>query len=185
MRIIAPLSHALFILLVLAQPGCEPSGTREPMPVPGNDPNAPLCVYYAPDKIDIMPLTGFKVSDGDETQLNVYVSLIDSVGSQIKFPAGFRFELFDEVKRSPEPKGKRVGIWPQEEGIADPNGPEIRWFDLADPAVNNRYWRDFLRAYQFILPFRPESDRSYILEATCLTYQNKRLTAELHLKRPE
>jgi len=182
MRVIAPLSHALFILLVLAQAGCEPSSLREPMP--GNDSNTPFCVYYGPEKIDIMPLTAFKVSNG-EPQLVVYVSLIDSVGSQIKFPVRFQFGLFDEVKRSPEPKGKRVGIWPPEEKFADPNGPEIRWFDLADPAVNNRYWRDFVRAYQFAFPFRPEPDKSYILEATCLTYQNKRLTAELHLKRPE
>ncbi len=154
------------------------------MPTSWNDSNTPFCVYYAPEKIDVMPLTGFKVSNGDP-QLDVYVSLIDSVGSQIKFPSKFRFELYDQVQRSPEPKGKRVGIWPQEEGIADPNGPEIRWFDLVDPAVNNHYWRDFLRAYQFTFSFRPEPDKSYILEATCLTYQNKRLTAQLHLKRPE
>jgi len=186
MRIIASLLHASFILLVLIQPGCEPLDSRERLPMPGNDSNTQFCVYYAPEKIDIMPLTGFKVSNGGEPQLDVYVSLLDSAGSQIKFPVKFRFALYDQVQRSPEPKGKTVGMWPQQEKeMADPNDPEIHWFGLADPAQNNHYWRDFVRAYQFTLPFRPESGRSYILEATCLTGQNKRLTAELSLKQPE
>jgi hypothetical protein len=182
MKIIASVSPALLILLVLIESGCEPLDSREPLPRPGNDSNTPFCVYYAPEKIDIMPLTGFKGNNGSEPQLDVYVSLLDSAGSQIKFPVKFRFELYDQVRRSPEPKGKRVGIWPQEEEMADPNDPEIHWFDLADPAQNNRYWRDFVRAYQFTLPFRPEPGRSYILEATCLACQNKHLTAQVALK---
>ena len=182
MKTTVSVSHALFILLVLIESGCEPSNSREPLPTPWNDSNTPFCVYYAPEKIDITPLTSFKVSNGGEPQLDVYVSLLDSAGSQIKFPVRFRFELYDQVRRSPEPKGKQVGIWPQEKEMADPNDPEIRWFDLGNPAANNRYWRDFVRAYQFTLPFRPESGRSYILEATCLTAQNKHLTAQLSLK---
>jgi len=181
MKIIAPISHALFILLLLLQPGCEPARPREPMPTAGNDPNSPLCVYYAPEKIDILPLTGFKGNSGGEAQLDVYISLLDSAGSQIKFPARFRFELYYHVQRSAEPKGERVGIWPGSE-IADPNEPIIHWFDLSDPAGNNRYWRDFVRAYQFTLPFRPESGKTYILEATCLSHDGRRLTAEAALR---
>ncbi|MBN2270837.1 MAG: hypothetical protein JXN61_09500 [Sedimentisphaerales bacterium] len=182
MRIIASLLHASFILLVLIESGCEPSGSRQPLPKQGNDSNTPFCVYYAPAKIDIMPLTEFKVSNGGGPQLDVYISLLDSAGSQIKFPVKLRFELYDQVRRSPEPKGRRVGIWPQEEQTAEPNNLETHWFDLANPAANNRHWRDFVRAYQFSLPFRPEPGGSYILEATCLTAQNRRLTAQLSLK---
>jgi len=180
MKVIAPISQLLFIFLVVFQPGCEPPAPREPLPTAGNDSNTPLCVYYAPEKIDILPLTGFKGDSGGEPELDAYVSLLDSAGSQIKFPAKFRFELYDHVLRSAEPKGKRVRIWPDSE-IADPNEPRIHWFDLADPAQNNRHWRDFVRAYQFTLPFRPESGKSYILEATCLTYNGRRLTAEMAL----
>ncbi len=181
MKIAAAISHVLFILLVLIQPGCEPAAPREPMPTAGNDSNTPFCVYYAPEKIDIMPLTGFKGNSGGEPQLHVYVSLLDSAGSQIKFPAKFRFELYYHVQRSAKPKGERVGIWPDNK-MADPNEPKIHWFDLADPAQNNRYWRDFVRAYQFALPFRPEPGKTYILEATCLTHDRRRLTAKVSLR---
>ena len=58
-------------------------------------------------------------------------------------------------------------------------------FDLSEPAANNRNWRDFLRAYEFNLPFEPPPDRSYILEVTCLTPNGKRLAAECPLKQPK
>jgi len=183
MKIAASISHVLFILLVLLQPGCEPAAPREPLPTAGNDSNTPLCVHYAPEKIDIMPLTGFTGNSGGEPQLDVYVSLLDSAGSQIKFPARFRFELYYHVQRSAERKGERVGMWPDNE-MPDPNEPIIHWFDIADPAQNNRYWRwrDFVRAYQFTLPFRPEPGKAYILEATCLPHDGRRLTAEIALR---
>ena len=183
MKIAAAISHALFIFLVLLQPGCEPALPREPMPM-AYDPNTPLCIYYAPDKIEIMPLTGFKDNSAGEPQLDVFVSLLDSAGSQIKFPATFRFELYDHAQRSAGANGKRVRIWPDNE-IADPNEPKIHWLDLADPSQNNRHWRDFVRAYQFTLPFSPEPGKSYIFEATCLTHQGRRLTAKIPLRKAE
>jgi hypothetical protein len=127
---------------------------------------------YAPAKIDIMPLTELVPAGGIQgAAINLYVSLLDAFGSQIKSPAVFRFELYECVQRSAEPKGKRAVIW------AD--------VDLTDPAGNNQYWRDFLRAYEFNLPFEQAGTQNYILQVTCLCPNGSRLLSELMLRRPE
>lgn len=175
----ASISCASIIALLLAAVGCEPSIERGPGG-PGDDGYVePACVYYAPERIDILPLTELKGADeAGEGRLDAYVSLVDSAGSQIKFPVKFRFELYEQVQRSPEPKGKRAKIWPPA-NAADPNESVGRWFDLDDPAENNRFWRDFVRAYHFSLPFTPQPQASYILEITCLTHHGRRLKAEV------
>jgi hypothetical protein len=126
-----------------------------------------LFVYvdYCPVEVDIIPLTGFvEAGDSQQSQINLYVSLLDSFGSEIKSPCVFRFELYEKVQRSAEPKGKRVVIWPD--------------IDLTIPAMNNQYWRNFLRAYEFNLPYAPTSNQIYILEVTCLCPTGKRLISD-------
>ncbi len=132
-----------------------------------------LSVYshFAPAKINIMPLTEF-ISPGDARQanINLYVSLLDSFGSQIKSPCVFRFELYQKVQRSSEPKGRRVIIWPD--------------IDLTDLVENDEYWRDFLRAYEFNLPFEfrlGRTNQSYILQVTSLCPTGRRLSDEFVL----
>jgi hypothetical protein len=123
---------------------------------------------YGPKSIEIMPLTGFVADANDVTRINVFVSLLDSFSSQLKSPAIFRFELYERIQYSTEPKGKRIKMWPD--------------VDLADAVENNKYWRDFLRAYEFNLDFKPAVDQSYILEVTCLCQDGKRLTGEYIIK---
>ncbi len=153
--------------------GCKHPDTLNQNPVKTNNDNDidKLSRYtnYAPVKIDIMPLTEF-VSPGDNQQskINIYVSLIDQFGSQIKSPGMFRFELYEYMQRSSEPKGKRAVIWPD--------------FDLTEPAINNDYWRDFLRAYEFSLPCEQTSSQEYILQVTCLCPNGKRLSSEFPLR---
>ena len=132
-----------------------------------------LSVYshFAPAKVNIMPLTEF-ISPGDARQanINLYVSLLDSFGSQIKSPCVFRFELYQKVQRSSEPKGRRVIIWPD--------------IDLTDLVENDEYWRDFLRAYEFNLPFEfrlGQTNQSYILQVTSLCPTGRRLSDEFVL----
>jgi hypothetical protein len=119
-----------------------------------------------------MPLTGFINTDTiRQISIKPYVSLLDSFGSQIKSPGVFRFELYQRAVRSAEPKGRRVVIWQD--------------VDLTDPDVNNEYWRDFLRAYEFDLPFELDLNQSYILQVTCMCPNNRRLTDEFTLKAVE
>lgn len=160
-----------FVFLLLPA-GCEPQQVdTEPTLQKIYDSNG-LSIYthYAPSKVYILPLTELTRPDTDEEQpkIKVYVSLLDSFGSQIKSPGVFRFELYKYVQRSIKPKGKRIAIWPD--------------IDLTNPVENNKYWLDFLRAYEFNFPFESESDKSYMLQATCLCPNGRRLSAEFALK---
>jgi len=158
----------LFVLLVV---GCRwLSPVTEQIHKPDKGPDISIYTVYAPVKINIMPLTEFRWAQNaqDQPKLSVYLSLLDSFDCQKKFPGVFRFELYEHLQRSAEPKGKRVAIWPD--------------IDLTDPAENNRYWRDFLRAYQFDLDVQPQAGQSYILQATFMCPTGKRLSAEFELK---
>ena len=105
------------------------------------------------------------------TKINAYVSLLDAFGCQIKSPGQFRFELYEYIERSAQPKGPRVAIWPD--------------FDLVDATKNNQYWRDFLRAYKFDLDFEPENNHRYILQITCMCPDSRRLIGERLLRYKE
>ena len=155
-------------VLVLAVPwlqaGCEPSAVA-----PRNSGIA-ACADYATAKVVIMPLTEL-VSAGDVdkvTKIDIYVSLLDSSGCQIKAPAVFRFELYEQLPRLAEPKGRRITMWPD--------------IDLTGITVNNSYWQDFLRAYKFSLDFDQQTGQSYILQVTCMCPDGKRLCGEFEFK---
>ena len=135
---------------------------------PQEEPQACIHSSFAPDKIEIMPLTEMTIDIGQNAVIKVYVSLLDSFNCQKKWPGIFRFELYQRVLRSAEPKGKRLFIWPD--------------IDLTEATANNIYWQDFLRAYEFNLEFELAANQDYILQATCLSPDNKRLSTELILK---
>jgi len=154
------------VLLLLGGAGCGPANT-ESSPKADSGFNRPS--EYGPAKVDIMPLTEFTGAGEKPSKIKVYVSLLDAFDCQIKTPAVFRFELYDKAPLSAEPKGERILIWPD--------------IDLNDAAKNNEHWRDFLRAYEFNLPFEPKNGNSYILQVTSLCPDGRRLSAEFVLKR--
>jgi hypothetical protein len=165
---------AVWILVVLffVVVGCEPheQSTESALRTDSTSQEVSVYVGYTPVKIDILPLT--ELIGGSEkvnaSAIKVYVGLLDGFDCQIKSPGVFRFELYKKVERSAEPKGKRITIWPD--------------IDLTEPGENNEYWRDFLRAYEFILDFEPTGKPSYILQVTCLCPEGKRLSAEFALE---
>lgn len=160
----------VFILcsLVLGA-GCEPGTTGESPAKNDNSLSVSAYTHYAPVTVKIMPLTEVtSAGDNDEeAKINVYVCLLDLFGCQMKSPGIFRFELYERVLRSGEPKGGRVVIWPN--------------IDLTEAVENNSYWRDFLRAYEFSLDFEPQGNKRYILQVTCLCPNGKRLLDEFAL----
>ena len=172
MNVISVISRIFFCTLLLLQTGCESvPATAELPPQMDNTVGQPLLhTSYIPAKVDILPLTEFTYPDavGGISGIKVYVSLLDEFDCQIKAPAVFRFELYDKVERSAEPKGKRIAIWPD--------------IDLTQPATNNRYWRDFLRAYEFNLELEPKQNRNCILQVTSLCPTGKRLSSDFALK---
>lgn len=160
--IIAPMLLLLFIVT-----GCESAGTK----LESNADRGLGCLAeYGPAKVDVMPLTEFAAAgnDGTTSKIKVYVSLLDAFDCQIKTPAVFRFELYDRVPRSAEPKGRRILLWPDT--------------DLTDAGKNNEHWNDFLRAYEFNLPFEPKPNQSCILQVTALCPGGKRISADFTLK---
>lgn len=162
---------SIFLILLTINTGCQQPKTPTDSTGTTDDIIGMLSLYtlYAPVKIDIMPLTEFTIAN--ETQrpkINVYVSLLDPYGSQIKSPGKFRFELYEYIQRSSEPKGKRAIIWPD--------------VDLTNPVKNNDYWRDFLKAYVFSLPYEQAGKQDYILQVTCLCPNGKRLSTEFTLR---
>jgi hypothetical protein len=161
----------LLILFLVADAGCGQLPGRMGRTSKADKDSNKISAYslFAPDRINIMPLTEFINTDNiRQISIKPYVSLLDSFGSQIKSPGIFRFELYQRAVRSAEPKGKRVDIWQD--------------IDLTEPAVNNEYWRDFLRAYEFDLPFELDVNQSYILQVTCLCPNGRRLSDEFALK---
>jgi hypothetical protein len=152
---------AWFSLLLFVAAGCEPAKPK----LSSDDLNR--LADYGPVKVDILPLTEFAASGGGKI-IKAYVSLLDAFNSQIKSPAVFRFELYNKVPLSAEPRGQRIVLWPD--------------IDLNDVAKNNKHWNDFLRAYEFNLPFVPKANQSYILEVTSMCPGGKRLSAQFTLK---
>lgn len=130
---------------------------------------APMAAGFTPVAVSILPLTELSQPEGDQgRRLSVYVSLRDTFNSQIKAPGTFRIELYDYVQRSAEPKGPRIKMWSD--------------LDLTDPAENQKYWRDFLRAYEFIVPAEMSPEKTYVLEVTCLIPSGRRLSDEWILR---
>jgi hypothetical protein len=125
---------------------------------------------FAPVRIGILPLTELsgpsEASQGGK--LSTFVTLLDAFGSPMKAPGVLRFELYEYIPRSAQSKGPRLTLWPD--------------IDLTAPAQNNKYWRDFLRAYEFELDTQASPDKTYILEVTCIRPDGKRLSSEYVLK---
>lgn len=150
--------------------GCQPvpPGQTAQKQKPQTEPQTCINSSFAPDKIEITPLTEMTIDSSQNAVIKAYVSLLDSSNCQKKWPGIFRFELYQRVLRSAEPKGRRLFIWPD--------------IDLTEENANNTYWLDFLRAYEFDLEFEPAANQDYILQATCLSGDNKRLSTEVILK---
>ncbi len=154
---------------LICSTGCEPDSSAGRFSS-GTDGDA-LGAYVA-SEVHIVGLTEItSVSEGPwQGKLKIYVDLVDSFGCRVKSPGLFRFELYEFVPRSSQPKGKRI-FFP----------PDI---DLTDATTNNSYWRDFLRAYQFELDlnFSPRPDESFVLEVTFTTSQGRRLRDTFQLR---
>lgn len=166
--------YLLSCLLLLS--GCEqpqpvPRSSQLPQPVATQDQGkAPEPAGFAPARIEILPLTELTDAPVGQqgTQLTIYLSLLDAYGSQMKAPGTLRFELYEYVQRSAQAKGQRIAIWPD--------------IDATAASENQKYWRDFLRAYEFTLAGQAPKGVTYVLQATCLLAGGRRLTDEFILK---
>jgi hypothetical protein len=147
-----------------------PSSTGQTQTKTSEPPSAAAASGFAPARIEILPLTELTDAPAGQqgTQLSIYVSLLDVYGSQMKAPGTLRFELYEYIQRSAQAKGQRIAIWPD--------------IDATVAAENQKYWRDFLRAYEFTLAGQAPKGVTYVLQVTCLLPTGKRLTDEFIVK---
>ena len=158
----------LSAILILHVLGCEkPRTVITKSQINDNAENTDaMAIYsqYHPENIKISPLTSFVKINENDINLRVYVNMLDSIGLQVRSPAIFRFELYQHMQRTGDAKGKRVAIWPD--------------IDINLDKENQKYWKDFLRSYEFILPFPYPADTKYILLLNCITPDGKRIYTE-------
>jgi hypothetical protein len=148
---------------------CEPEYSPPARPVAGTITECEILKTYQPVKAVFLPLTEIQPSDettGPDT-ITAYISLQDSAGLAVKAPAVFRLELYQFKPLSADPKGKRLHIW-----------DDINLNAFND---NNRYWRDYLRAYEFSLLYNCPDCTKYVLEVTCMIPSDRRLPATITL----
>ena len=120
---------------------------------------------FAPNQVNIIPLTRFVKSKkpAELDYIRVYVELLDEYQSQIKSPGTFRFELYNRDLYSVDPMGKRIDSWPD--------------ITLTNLNQNTRFWREFLRTYEFRLTLKHILQGQFILQVTFSTPEGKRLTS--------
>lgn len=121
---------------------------------------------FGPERLIITPLTHITGSadKAGYRVVRVYARLVDGFDCDVKAPGVFRFELYQVVPRSAEPRGARLAIWPD--------------MDLNDPSENHRYWHEILRMYVFDLNLSMEIEGAYVLEGTFIRSDGRRITGQ-------
>ncbi|MHC4624091.1 MAG: hypothetical protein ACYS4W_09350 [Planctomycetota bacterium] len=173
MKAAGELARILFVASIVFGGGCESGPFKRTVASDKTSEMLSMYTSYSAAEVDIIPLTEFVSSGTAEgsPEIKAYVSLVDPFGSQVKSPGVFRFELYEYVRHSSESMGRRVSIWPD--------------IDLTGSEENNTYWRDYLRAYEFRLPFELRGGRTHVLQVTCLCPTGRRLSDEFVIKSGE
>lgn len=160
----------IIAFLIIAASGCESEMDPSVSSAGGSPPRSLRA--FAPARIHIIALSEITSSNLslNEATVRVYVDLLDVYESRLKAPGSFRFELYEYVPRSSEPKGTGLKNWPP--------------IDLNHPETNNEYWRDYLRSYQFDfdIDFNPSNTQTFVIVAIYTTPEGKRLTDEYILR---
>ena len=162
-NILSIIAAAMFLIAS----GCESEMNQAMSSVAKEAPPRSLRAF-GPARIHIIALTEITSSSVslNEAKLRVYVDLLDVYESRLKAPGTFRFELYEHVPRSSEPKGTGLINWPP--------------IDLNHPETNNDHWRDYLRSYQFDfdIDINPANTQAFVIAAIYTTPEGKRLTDE-------
>ena len=124
-------------LAVASLAACGPEGPG-PAPRPGQQPVPPPIDLLLPGSIRIHPFTGTRTFDvkGGVKGIDVRIQALNAYGDATKAFGEFRFELYEFLPNSRDPKGKRLGLWRN---------------DVLEPKVNLLHWDSITRTYSFKL----------------------------------
>lgn len=118
----------------------------------------PVSVSSDVSGVRISPLTEFVSDSGraDGVKVKAVIEVFGPDGVSCENGCVFRFEMYVFEPLSSDPRGKRLQIWPD--------------FDLSSASEYKRYWKEYLKGYEFELPldFTPQADHKYVLEVTCV-----------------
>jgi len=152
----------ILVLFVIYSAGCE----EQTAVIPITPTNNGIYALYTAEAINIMGLTEIVWNGSEATppRLIAYIDMLDKFESRIKSPGIYRMELYEYVPRSAINTGARIASW-----------EDVNLYQIEQ---NNKYWQDDLRLYKFDLQLTtlPQEGKTYILQATCITPLNKRLT---------
>jgi hypothetical protein len=159
MKILRYISNSLsswLLLTFLLAAGCSMSTIPDWVDGSSQDPDKIV-------RLRISALTEFTQNPEQPgpMQIKAQVELLNGLEDSLNKPGKWRFELYEFVPRSSDPRGFRLLMWPE--------------IDLNSPEENQIYWKDFLRGYEFYLPleFVPEPKKKFILEATFMAEQRR------------
>jgi hypothetical protein len=161
MKYVLPVCTLFFMMIAC---GCQEQAQTQQSGFPALE--IQKTCLFVPEKIRFNQLTEF----AQNWQITAYVDVLDQFGSRIKAAGIWRFELYEYVPRSAEPKGTRLYLWPD--------------IDLTDAKTNYGLWQDYLRCYKFDLNLDIDlaGDKTYILQAVCFTAQGIRISDSMELK---
>ncbi len=119
-----------------------------------------------PGEITIHPFTGARTVDqaGKPLGFEVRIKVLDSYGDPTKAFGELLFMLYDYKAQSENPRGNRLGTWPEH---------------LMDPEKNQLHWDPISQSYKFNLRYNKQLSvgHRYVLEVYFTSPFTERLTA--------
>ncbi len=157
LRQFIPELFAVCFLLVLVLCGCESPPPAFDM-IQGGMGFPPASVRFG----GLTQILRDKDTKAPKT-LRVFIELRDQFDSKLKIPFTLRLELYRYAPYSSNPKGTHLKRWPD--------------FVLTEANINNLYWRDYLRSYEFLLELDDSipKEEPLLAAATCWTSAGVRL----------
>jgi len=119
-----------------------------------------------PTRITIHPFTGVRTvdSDGKPLGFEVRIKALDNDDDPTKAFGDFMFMLYDYRPQSENPRGARLGVWPE---------------NLMDPDKNQLHWDPISQSYKFNLGHKQplSMGHRYVLDVFFTSPFTERLTA--------
>ena len=133
--------------------------SKAPKTLPGRQIPSPINLLL-PKSVRLHPFTGTRTFDaaGGVKGLEVRIEAFDASGDSTKAFGEFRFELYEFVANSANPKGRRLGVW--SENILQPNRNQLHWDSITRTYLFKLQWyepitvgQQFVLAAVFSSPF--------------------------------